>query len=515
MSLLGLDIGTTNCKGAVFSSDGRCLARASRELAILQPHPGWVELDSRAIVGAVFEIIRELALSARDAGDPVRALCISALGEAMTPVSSDRQILGNAIHHSDTRGRPEIDAFMTGISREALYAINPNIVSTAYSLVKLLWLKAHEPERYERTDKFLFFGDLIFFLLGCEATTSFSQANRTLLFDLRKEAWSDPLLKIAGIEACQLPRLVPSGHVAGTVHAAKAATLGLDRDVICVVGGHDQCCNALGVGICSAGKAVDGIGTVECITPVYAGIPDSGLMLQARLNIEHHVVPGLYVSFIYNQAGSLVKWFRNTFARNEPVAANEDLYDRLTAEMPAGPSRLLVLPHFEPTGAPSFIEDSAGVILGLRTSTQRGEILKAIMEGETFYFLECFESLAALGVDTSRFVASGGGAKSSAWLQIKADIMGVPFERAAELEAGALGAAMIAAKAMGEVSTYEEACTRFVHPGRIFEPNMNRHAIYREQFESYRQLYPRLFDVLKKQPVAAYPLDAKAGPKAQ
>jgi sugar (pentulose or hexulose) kinase len=97
MSLLGLDIGTSNCKGAVFSADGCCLTRASRELVILQPHPGWVELDSRAIVKAVFEIIRELALSAHDARDPVRALSISALGEAMTPVSCDGQILGNAI----------------------------------------------------------------------------------------------------------------------------------------------------------------------------------------------------------------------------------------------------------------------------------------------------------------------------------------------------------------------------------------------------------------------------------
>jgi xylulokinase len=499
MSLLGLDIGTTNCKGAVFSANGTCLARSSREITILQPYPGWVELDSRAIVDAVFGIIRELALSARDSHDPVRALSISALGEAMTPVSYDRQILGNAIHHSDTRGRKEIDVFLANISREALYAVNPNIVSTAYSLVKLLWLKANELELYKNTYKFLFFGELIFFLLECEVATSFSQANRTLLFDVGKEVWSNQLLGIAGIEACLLPKLVPSGHIAGTVPAAKAATLGLDRNVVCVVGGHDQCCNALGVGICSAGKAVDGIGSVECITPVYAAIPDRNLMLRANLNLEHHVVPGLYVSFIYNQAGSLVKWFRNTFAKNEEAAAPQDLYDRLTAEMAAAPSRLLVLPHFEPTGAPSFIEDSSGVILGLRTSTERGEILKAIMECETFYFLECFESLASLGVDTSRFVASGGGAKSSAWLQIKADIMGVPFERAADPEAGVLGVAMIAGKAIGEFSTYEEACTCFVRAGKIFKPDMKRHAIYREQFERYRQLYPRLIDILKNQ----------------
>ena len=305
------------------------------------------------------------------------------------------------------------------------------------------------------------------------------------------------LLGIAGIEASRIPRLVPSGHIAGTVPAAKAATLGIDRDVICVVGGHDQCCNALGVGICLAGTVVDGSATGECSTPVYAGILDSNLMLEAKLNVEHHVVPGLYVSFIYNQAGSVVKWFRNTLARNEQVAATQDLYERLTAETPNTPSPLLVLPHFEPTGDPSFIEDSSGIILGLRTSTERGEILKAIMEGETFYFLQCLESLALLGVDMSRFFASGGGAKSSAWLQIKADIMGIPFDRAADREAGVLGVAMIAGKAVGEFATYEEVCACFVRAGRVFEHDLSRHAIYREQFERYRQLYPRLVDVPK------------------
>ena len=165
--------------------------------------------------------------------------------------------------------------------------------------------------------------------------------------------------------------------------------------------------------------------------------------------------------------------------------------------MPAEPTRLLVLPHFEPTGAPGFIEDSAGVILGLRTSTQRGEILKAIMESETFYFLESFETLEKLGVDTSRCIASGGGAKSPAWLQIKADIMGVPFEQSSDPEAGVLGAALIAGKAIGAFPTYEDACARFIRPGRVFEPDTNRHGLYREQFERYRQIYPRLKDLLR------------------
>jgi len=187
MSILALDIGTINCKGTAFSGNGKKLASASREHFAFQSQTGRMELDSRQIVKSVFEIIRELALSAANAGDPVRAISISALGESMTPVSRDRQILGNAIHHFDVPGYNAMKAVLGRISREEFYAINPNIFSTANSLVKLLWLRTYEPALYKQADKFLFFEDLIFYILGCDAATSFSQANRTLLFDLKNE----------------------------------------------------------------------------------------------------------------------------------------------------------------------------------------------------------------------------------------------------------------------------------------------------------------------------------------
>ena len=500
MSLLGLDIGTTNCKGAAFSLEGRCLARASREYPTLQNHADWAELDSAAVMRAVFDIIRDLAGASAAAGDPARAVCVSALGEAMTPVSRDRQILGNAILHFDRRGRSEIGGFMERISREEIYDINGNLTSPAFSLAKILWIRKHKPELYGQTDKFLLFGELFFYMAGCEAVTSYSQASRTLLFDLKNQCWSERLLKLAGLEADRLARPVPSGTIAGTISDPIATELNLGRDVLCVVGAHDQCSNALGVGICSPGKAVDGIGTVECITPVYSTIPDAQMLMAAGLNVEHHAVPGLYVSFLYNQAGNLVKWHRNTFAQSEQKSLGDGAYEFLEKEMPSEPTRLLVLPHFEPTGPPHYIENSSGVILGLKTSTTRGDILKAIMESETFYFLECIEMLRPLGIDTSRFVASGGGAKSAAWLQIKADIMGIPYERASDPEAGVLGAVIIASKAVGNISTYEDACAHFVRPGPCFEPDPQRHVVYREQFEKYRQLYSRLKDLLQPSP---------------
>jgi len=498
MSLLGIDVGTSGCKAAAFSEDGRQLGSAYREYATIHQQPGWAELDSRAVLDAVWETVAEVA--AETARDPITALCVSTMGEAMTPVSADRVVLDHCILSSDPRGGEHAEALAEQIGQEALYEINPNLLGPNYSLPKLLWLRENRPELYNRADKFLLWGDLVAFMLGCDPVTSFSHANRTLLFDIRRQVWSDRLLDWSGIDRRKLPVPVASGTVAGQVGAAAAKRLGLPKGVTVVVGGHDQCCNALGAGISRPGRAVCGIGTFQCIVPVYDHIPPAATMLARGLNVEHHVLDGLYVSFLYNQAGSLVRWFRDTFASadRKPFGEDEDVYDVLTAEMPAEPTRLLVLPYFEVTGAPHFVADASGVIAGLRTGTTRGEILKAVMESTTFYFVESVRALREIGIDTSEFIATGGGAKSDAWLQIQADILGTPFTRLTRTECGIAGAAMLAGMATGVYTSSDEAVERFVARERTFQPSPSRHETYRARYQLYRQLYPRLADFLPK-----------------
>lgn len=495
MSLLGIDVGTTGCKAAAFSDDGRCLASAYREYPTSYPQPGWAELDSRAVWGKVTEVIAEVA--ARTARDPVTALCASSMGEAFVPVSAEREILGDSILFSDTRGRQYIDRLLEVMSQEEFYAINPNILGPNYSLPKLLWLKENKPDLFARAEHFVLWGDMVGFMLGGEHVTSHVLANRTLLFDLRREDWSDRLLAWSGIDRAKLGRCVPAGTVVGTVADRMADELGLRRGVQIVVGGHDQCCNSLGAGIHRAGSAVCGIGSFECITPTYDRIPESGPMLRSGLNIEHHLLPGLYVSFIYNQGGMLVKWFRDTFASAERERAGRDIYAVLDAEMPVEPTDLLVLPYFETSGPPKFVADAAGAILGLRTRTTRGEILKAIMECETLYFAEGMQALAQLGIDTSEFIATGGGARSDQWLQIKADVFGVPFVRPRITEASVLGAAILAGISTGVFASPAEGVGCFVARERVFEPDAGRHQVYREKLEWYKQLLPTLHPLLR------------------
>ena len=491
MSVLGIDIGTTGCKAAAFNDEGGCLATAYREYATRHPRPGWSELDSTEVLSRLDEV--NAAVAAQTARDPIEALSISAMGEAATPVDEAGRPLANCILSSDVRGGDYVARLEAELGRERFFEINPNILSASYTLPKLCWLRDHEPDLYRRTRRFLLWDGMAATALGGEPFVSYSHANRTLLFDIRREDWSDRLLDWSGVDRDTLPPCRPAGEVAGVVADRVADRLGLPRGVKIVVGGHDQCCNALGAGITRAGQAVDGMGTYECITPVFGAIPDSRRMLATGLNVEHHVVAGRYVSFLFNQAGSLVRWFRDVFAAEQ--ARDPDIYDRLAAEMPAAPTDLFVLPCFEPTGSPGYIGDASGVIVGLRTATRRGEILKAIMESTSFYFIESLDQLRALGMDTSEFIATGGGARSDAWLQIKADIYGVPVVRAEFTECGLFGAAILAGVAIGRFESVE-AAARLSRRGQVFVPDSGRHARYRERAAHFARLLPLMHPYL-------------------
>jgi xylulokinase len=497
MSLLGIDVGTTGCKAAVFSLSGLCQASAYREYSIIHSTNDWVELDTEKVLDSVWSVIREVAVNCHN--DPISALCVSTMGEAMVPVSADRKILTNSILMSDPRGAEYIPEMLSKINQQEWYKINPNIIGTNYSLPKLLWIRDNQPELFDKTYKFLLWGDLVMYMLGTEPVTSFSHANRTLLFDIHKEEWSEILLSVSGIPKEKLPLPVAGGVIAGVVSDTMADFLYLPQGVKVVTGGHDQCCNSLGAGITKPGNAVCGIGTYECITPTYGLIPDNTMMLKCGLNVEHHVLPGLYVSFLYNQGGMLLKWYRDTFASADKqlLSGDIDIYDFLSKEMPDDISKLLVFPYFEMSGPPEYINNASGTIIGLTPQSTRGDILKAIMEGETFYFCDLVKSLDEMGHTVNECVATGGGAKSDAWLQIKADIFGIPFIRPVITEAGVLGAAILAGISTGVFNTPQEGTERFVRIGAEFIPDEKKHKEYQQKLSHYLTVFDAVRNHLK------------------
>ncbi len=491
MSLLGIDVGTTGCKAVAFSADGRTVCSAYAEYDFTAPAPGQAELDSPRVWAAIKGAIRRAVAESRR--DPVGALAVCSLGEAVVPVSRDREILGPSLLGFDLRGGGLLEGLRAFEDRESFYRVNGNAPGNNYGLTKLLWVREQCPALYERARWFLPWGSFVAFMLGAEPVADCSLANRLLLFDLAREDWSDDLLEAAGIERDKLPRTAVCGAIAGVVSRAAAAETGLAEGTTIVVGAHDQCANALGSGVIEPGQAMFGMGTYPCIVPVFGRMQQPQAMLARGLNTEHHAVPGRYVTFIYNQGGSIIKWFRDTFAaaeKRQADAEGRDVYNALNAELPEGPGPVLVLPHWSVMGPPDFTADSCGMIVGLDLGTSRADILRGIIEGVTFSLRESVDSLAGTEIRIGDLRAVGGGSRSDAWVQATADILGRPVVRLEVAEAGALGMAMNAGVATGAFASLGEAVAAMVHEGGRFEPDRRRAALYDERFAMFKELGP-------------------------
>jgi xylulokinase len=500
MSLLGIDVGTSGCKSAVFSERGELLSVAYEEYDMERPQPGWAQLDSVDVWEKIKGTIRSAVKGAAGKGGPVAALSVSSMGEAVVPVTRDRRILGPSILNFDVRGARYLPALADALPDSELYRLNGNTLGNHYSLPKLKWIKENQPELYAGADYLLHWAGLVSFMLGADAVLDYALANRSLLFDVDAQDWSDRLLAWGEIDREKLPALCQAGTLVGQVAPAMAEELGLPVSAQIALGTHDQCANAVGCGAITAGRAMYGMGTFVCLTPVFDQRPDPARMISLGLNTEHHAVAGSYVSFIFNHGGSMLKWYRDTFALAEKKAAareGRDIYAELIAEMPPGLSSILALPHFAPTGPPEFVDDSSGVLIGLKLATQRGDIVKGLLEGITFYEREVLDGLPAAGIPVDSCRAVGGGSKSDAWLQLTADIFGIPVVRPTVTEAGVLGAATIAGVGAGMWPSYESAVEEMVSLDRTFDPRMDVHEAYEPQYEKYRQIWPLMKDFLR------------------
>lgn len=490
MSFLGIDVGTTGCKAVVFSEAGAVQSSAYSEYDVRRPRPSYAELDSGEVWGKIKATISRAAHGAAPA-DPIRALAVASMGETVVPVSKDREILGPSILIIDERGTEEAELLRRRIDDESCYAVSGNPVGTQFGLPKLMWLRRHEEQLYERTWKFLNWSGFVAFMLGAEPTVDFSLANRMLLFDLAREDWSPRLLEIAGIDGEKLPNCAPAGSLIGRVPPAIAEELGLPANTPIAAGTHDQCANALGSGTLAPGEAMYGMGTFPTIVPVFTARKEPAAMVPLGLNTEHHAAPGRYVTFIYHSGGSIIKWYRDTFAAgsdHSTATDREGLYAALFDEMPEKPGPLLVLPHFAPMGPPDFLADSAGIILGLKTYSRRGDVLRAVLEGNTFALRISVDELGGIGIPVEALRAVGGGSRSDTACRICADILNRPVVRPAVREAGALGAAMLAGSAVGSYSSLDSAAEELVAEGRRFEPDRERVEIYGELYEKYLRL---------------------------
>lgn len=481
-------------KAAAFSEEGKLLASAYREYGLLSPEPSQLELDPAEVTAALREVIRKVVSS--PACGPIRSVATSALGEAALPVDGAGRPVGNAIIGFDARGREEAEDLRRRMASEEVFAITGHGINSYHTLFKVMWLRDHRPEVFARTKRFHCFGDHAMSLLGLPPRIDHSMAARTLAFDILARCWSRRILDAAGLGDVFSAPIAP-GEPAG---AAGRNDLGIPPGTLMAGGLHDQPAGILGAGI-RPGESMLATGTVVCLGVRLSAVPAARPMVENNLCYYPTFGQG-HVSIAWNfTGGSLLKWFRDQLGdaeREEARRRGLDPYDLLLAGLPEEPTRLLVLPHFTTTGTPWLDPRAMGAVLGLRLTTTRKELAKAVLEGVAYEVKLNAELLERAGVRIDLYKAIGGAARSPVWMQVYADVLERPVAILALTEGAALGAALLGGRAAGIYSSdaqAEEVAARAARVERVYEPSPARSRAYGERFAIYRELYPATRDL--------------------
>lgn len=488
MRIGGLDVGTTGCKLTVYDVKADFCADFYKEYDVSRIY-GKHEVDAEMIFNAVLKVLKQAATRFPD----FEAVGITTFGETFAVLDDNDKILLPSMLYTDTRGAEETEFLLKNIGEEKIISIAGVKPNQMYSLPKIMWIKNNMPNVYKKAKRILLMQDYIVYKLTGVAQIDYSLAARTMSFDIKNKIWSDEILATAGVDKNLLSRPVPTGSLAGTILQKIAQKLGLSQNMKVISGAHDQVASAVGAGVLEVGKTVDGTGTVECLIPVFDHIPENGGLYNEGYSVVPYVLVDTYVCYALSfTGGATLKWLRDNFAIHEKELAEqkcENVYANLDTKIPDAPTELLILPHFAGAATPYMDSGSKAAILGLTLEHTLYDIYKALMEGVTFEIMTNIEHLESFGINTTEFYATGGGALSDVWLQIKADILNKPVTALASKGAGACGTCMMTAVAIGEYKNLKAAAKKFVTAKKTVYPNSERTEIYRRAFERYKKLY--------------------------
>jgi len=481
------------------------VALSRRGYRLSMPAPGRVELDADDVWAAASTVIVVLGRRARRRGLRVAALAASVSGDEAVMLDSDERPVGPTIMALDTRSADTARRWAATAAGERIYRITGLPVHPAHPLVRLLWLREHEPDRFRRIARVLCWEEYLAVRLGLPPVSDPSVAARTMAWDIDAGRWSGELLTLAGLPVGLFPDVRPSGQAVGEVPAPLAQALSLPAGVVLATGGLDQAVATLGAGVTEPGHAMVGTGSWEALTALTALPPrDTTALRTSGMALGPFVVPARLAALATQVGGgSLIAWLRDLLAPGMPIG-------RFLRLAPDRVTDLLVLPHVEGSYSPWMDPASRTAIAGLSLETGRGQMVRATVEGITFELRLNVERLDAAGIRVAEVRCTGGGARSGAWVQLKADVLGRPMVLVDVAENGAFGAACLAGQAIGLFPRADEAARRFVRPVRTVEPRAHMVARYEETFARYRLLYPELRDLRAEAQAEAGPASARA-----
>ncbi|HEV2529377.1 MAG TPA: FGGY-family carbohydrate kinase [Thermomicrobiales bacterium] len=495
--LLGIDIGTSSTKGVLCTPDGQVVGETVIEHGVDNPRPGWWEQDADAVWWG--DVVRACQQLLSGADGEVKGVAISAIGPCLLPVDADGRPLRKGILYGiDARAGAEIDWLNDHFGEDAMYDLASMTLTSQAMGPKILWIRNHEPEIYERTATFLTASSYVVLrLTGERVMDTHTASYYNPLIDLRAGRWDE---RFAGpiTDLDRLPRIAPASELAGTVTAAASEETGLPVGTPVTIGTIDAAAEAISVGVTEPGDMVVMYGTtlffIQQTAAPYA---------DRRMWSAHYVLPGTFgISGGLSAAGALTRWGRDTLGGPELAAeraggpnAYAALGD-LAASVPAGSGGLVCLPFFAGERTPINDPDARGMYAGLSLNHSRAHLYRAALEGTAYGVRHNLETMAAMGSAPKRLVAVGGGARNRTWLQVVSDVTGVPQDVPERTTGAAFGDAFLAGLATGLIPDLKALRGQWVTIAEELRPDPASREIYDTLYPIYRDLYENTRDQL-------------------
>jgi len=502
--VIGIDVGTSGTKTVLFDEKGAVIASATIEYPMSQPQNGWAEQDPADWWNASAKTVKAVIEKSGADASLIAGVGISGQMHGLVMLDGDGAVLRPSIIWCDQRTAEEcadIERLIGG--REELIRITANPALTGFTASKIMWVKKHEPEIYEKCRHILLPKDYIRYMLTGVFATEVSDASGMQLLDVPGRCWSDELLAALGIEKSLLAEVYESPEITGLVNDEAAALTGLKPGTPVVGGAGDNAAAAVGMGVVEDGLAFTTVGTSGV---VFAHTDKITVDPKGRVHTFCCAVPGAWhVMGVTQAAGLSLRWLRDTVCATECAEAEKQgvdpykIMDAEAAESPVGANRLLYMPYLMGERTPHLDPNVRGGFVGLSAMHGRGDMIRAVMEGVSYSLKDCQGVLSGMGVDPESMRICGGGGKSPFWRQMLADVYGVPVTRVESDEGPALGVAILAMVGAGIYPTVRDACRAIVRTKETLPFDTERNARYGQFYEVYKSLYPHLkadFDAL-------------------
>ncbi len=497
---LGVDLGTTNVKAALFDSQYNCIAEEGCEYDTIYPRPGWAEQDPESWWLAFCSDMRVLSGKFPEEIGRLRGISISSHAPAVVPLDERGKPLRNALIWMDRRSEPFIPEMRETPGDETVRKITGNRIDPYYSSAKLRWMRHNEPALFARIHCVLQANSYLNYRLTGAQSNDLAHAGLTGLFDIETQKWSSLLCRVWEIPEAILPRVSASTEIIGTVSDEAAAAAGIPRGVPVMAGTVDASAAALEAGVLAPGEAVETTGTSSVLMIGCREMPRTPSLVA----LYHALKDKALLIGPISSTGSSLKWFRDTLGRAECEDADDigvdpyTIMDREAGSCGEGSSNLIFLPYMSGERAPLWDTDARGVFFGLSLGTGRGEMIRAILEGGAFALKHNLLEAEKAGHPISRITAAGGGASSDLWLKIKASVLGIPVVRLNNSCSGALGNALVAAMGAGDLSDPEPVLERFLNYETTFEPEEKLQNHLEAKYRLFRDLYEHTREDFKK-----------------